>query len=67
MIAMQAAALVALVLGVVLVARAPALTVLRPVLRLPHTPRERVSLPTAAQIIRRPLAATSIGHSPNAS
>ena len=33
----------ALVIGVMLVARAPALSVLRPVRRLPQTPRERVS------------------------
>jgi hypothetical protein len=66
MIAMQAAGLVALVLGVVLVARAPALTVLRPVLRVPQTPRERVSIPTAAQIIGRPLVATGRSHSPGA-
>lgn len=65
MIAVQAGGLAALVLGVVLVARAPALTVLRPVRRLPPTPaRKRVSLPTAAQIIRSPLAATSTSRSP---
>lgn len=39
MIAAQTAGLAALVLGVVLVARAPALSVLRPVRRLPQTPR----------------------------
>jgi drug/metabolite transporter (DMT)-like permease len=62
MIAVQTAGLVALVLGVVLVARAPALFVLRPVFRLPQAPRERVSLPAAAQIIGRPLAAPSTSH-----
>jgi drug/metabolite transporter (DMT)-like permease len=63
MIAVQAAGLVALVLGVVVVARAPALTVLRPVRRLPQTPRERVTLPTAAPTISRPLAAATTSRS----
>jgi drug/metabolite transporter (DMT)-like permease len=64
MIAVQAAGLAALVLGVVLVARAPALSVLRPVRRLPQTPRERASLPTGAQIISRPLVATRTSPGP---
>jgi drug/metabolite transporter (DMT)-like permease len=64
MIAVQAAGLAALVLGVVLVARAPALTVLRPVRRLAQRPRGCASLPTAAQIISCPLAATGTSRSP---
>lgn len=65
MIAVQAAGLAALVLGVVLVARAPALTVLRPVRRLPQAPRERPAL-QAAQIIRRPLPAVGAPAGPSA-
>jgi drug/metabolite transporter (DMT)-like permease len=64
MIGAQAAGLVALVLGVVLVARAPALSVLRPVRRLPQTPRERASFQTAAQIISGPPAAIATSSSP---
>lgn len=64
MIAVQAAGLAALVLGVVLVARAPALSVVRPVRRLPQTPRRRVSLRTAAQIISRPPVTTPTRRSP---
>lgn len=59
MIAVQAAGLAALVLGVVLVARAPALTVLRPGRRLPQPPRERPALQAAAQLISRPLRTIS--------
>ncbi|HTX82853.1 MAG TPA: hypothetical protein VME44_11765 [Streptosporangiaceae bacterium] len=49
--------------GASLVARAPALIVLGPARCRPQTPRERVSLPTVAQIISRPLAATTASRS----
>jgi drug/metabolite transporter (DMT)-like permease len=61
MIAVQASGLAALVLGVVLVARAPALTVLRPVRRLPLAPREHPSRRAGAQIVSRPLPAGTPG------
>lgn len=66
MIAVQASGLAALVLGVVLVARAPALTVLRPVRRLPLAPREHPSRPAAAQIVSRPLPAAGTPGGPSA-